>query len=221
MTTRTDLFNAIMSHDAGRIYEIIENVDINFKSPEGTVLSWAITGAMYNSRDPVGKGDYDTLKLLLDHRANPNYEHMIYSPIYYATKEGRHDMIVLLINYGADPNSYDPMPIKNEKGDEVCECKTPLIRAIENHSYLCVEALIHRGALFNNVTLDYAMAIRDKLEETRKQSAQDYLDYENAKNIYLSMKNVYDSHYETFVDDYLKNNSMTFKKMNYFVGFEK
>jgi len=219
--TRTDIFNAIVSHDERKIVECIDGVDINFKSSEGTILSWAINGAMYNPRDPVGKGDYNTLKLLLDHGANPNYEHMVYSPVYYATKERRHDMIVLLINYGADPNSYDVMLAKNEKGDDVCECKTPLIRAIETFSYLCVEALLYRGANFNNVTIEYANAIKEKAEENRKKSPQDYQDYENASDICVLMKALYDSSNETRVTKFLQDNSMTYKKMNFFVGLEK
>lgn len=219
--TRTELFNAISSHDQRRIIECIGNMDLNFRSEQGTALSWAITGAMYNIKDMVGKGDYATVKLLLDHGANPNYENILYSPLYYATKERRDDIITLLLNYGANLNPYDVMLVKDDRNNDICECRTPLIRAIETQAYLCVEALIYRGALFNSNTLTFADNIKNKLMESRKKSSHDYMNYEDANNIFLIMKALYDPSNEEKVTEFIKNNAVSFKKVNYFVGLEK
>ena len=58
------IVSAIASHNPDTILESLKDVDINYKFQDGNVLLWAITGSTYNSIEPVGKGDYNPLKLL-------------------------------------------------------------------------------------------------------------------------------------------------------------
>ncbi len=212
-----DLQTAVLSHDKDAIKDALKNVEINRKFNDGNVLLWAITGERHNQSDPVGKGDYDTVKFLLDNGANANLEYIIYSPIYYAVKECRDDIISLLVNYGSDPNTYSLRVKKDDTGKDYCICKTELVTAIENKYYLCVEALVHRGAVFNDETLKYALDIREGLYNKRKESPQNYLDYENADKIYITLRDIYDSKFEMLANNFMKENEITGQKENYFV----
>jgi ankyrin repeat protein len=222
MTTTTAsnsaLFNAITSHDHARIMEALKDIDVNTRYTDGNALLWAITGSRYNQTEPVVKGNYDTVKLLLDHGADPNIVFLVYTPLYNAINEKNDNMVVLLLNYGANINSFYVRVLKEEN---VCQCRTLLIQAIENHSYLCVEALVKRGALFNNNTLEYAAKIKDETFDKRKQSQTDYVEDEYAEKIHTVLMDAYDPSLEQKVTDFVKTNAMTFKKMNHFVGLEK
>ena len=216
----SNILSAITSHNPEKILESLRGVDINTKFKDGNVLLWGITGTSYNSIEPRGKGNFETVKLLLENGADPNMQFLVYTPLHYATNEGHDDMIVELLNYGAYINSYNIRIAKDANGNDGCFCRTPLIHAIDNHRYMCVEALAIRGAIYNNMTIDYAQTIRDELYDTRKKSMEDYLDYENADKIYTVLKDNYNNGYEQQVTDYIRSNLMTGKKMNYFVGFE-
>jgi len=220
-TVKSNLSNAIFSHDHPGILEALRGTDINYKFQDGNVLLWGITGSTYNLKEPVGKGDFDTVKFLLNNGADPKIKFLVFDPLYYATNEMRHDIVILLLNYGADPNTYFIRVFKDGKGNDICMCKTPLIHAIDNKSYLCVEALLKRGAIYNNETVKYAMQIRDGLYDKRKETPQDYLDFENANSVYTILKENYDSSFEKIAENFMQENMMTHKSVNYFMGMEK
>jgi len=217
----SDFSQAIISGSTDAVDMMLKTRDINHKYSDGNVLHWAITGSSYNSSVPVGKGDYDMTKFLLDKGADPDIKFLsVYSAIYYATNERRHDIIVLLLNYGADPNTYY-IRFKEEGDSKICQCTTALVHAINNQSYLCVQALLARGAVFNNQTVKYASEIQEQLYDKRKEDSQSYQDYLNAYNIYVALKNRYNHRFEEPANSFMRENMITKKCINYFIGMEK
>jgi hypothetical protein len=102
----------------------------------------------------------------------------------------------------------------------ICECTVPLVHAIQNKYNLCAETLIKRGAIYNQRTIDYVLKSRNELYEKRRESLLNYIDYESMEYIYKIMNDNYSPTNEVLANDFIKSNTMTGDKPNYFIGLE-
>ncbi len=130
-----DIFGAIIDKDAARLAALLRD-DPSAAAPDGpgpAPLTWA---ARY--------GDRETIRLLLEHGANPNVrqdgEHSTNTPLKIAVTYQGDDVIPLLLEHGADPE------FAGEGGRS-----TALSVAIRNGSVRSMELLLDAGGDPNRV----------------------------------------------------------------------
>lgn len=173
-----DLINAVLEKDNERIISLIvgnqETTPVNIDCQEnGITPLWCAINGSDKIDSPKITSDYNTALFLLQQGADPNNKCMDIPYIYRTVTMHNSDLTSLFLNYGADPNTYrlintkdvtiieDSQVKSGQSAKCVCNCKTPLIEAIDTVQFEQVEVLLQFGALYNKMTLERAAKLVD------------------------------------------------------------
>ena len=218
-TTKHSLEEAVLSHDISKIEQALQFTDVNYTTENGIPLYFAITGTKYNLNRRGRKGKFKTVEYLLKRGANPNKKIMTTSMISACVIEGRADMVVLLLSYGANPNSYY-FKIENTITKRKI-CTLPLIDAILNLNVHSVEALIYYGALYNKKIIVNVKTAKERFKRKSKEGVDDMNEYKKYKKILEILEKHYNESIEKRTSDFLTDNTIKGDIVSFFKGLQE
>ena len=209
-----DLVSAIIEKDTEKVLNIIPVCDPNELYDYQSLLRISIRGCEVMKENQFTKGSREIVQILLEHGANPNLRSNMDKPLYVAVSEGRLNIVIMLLLFGADPNSYK---ICKRKGvNPILTCVLPLEYAIYNGRYTIVEVLVKYGAIYNKNTIEYAENLLLEAEESSRNSMQEKEKYFKMEQIVQLLNNHYINTLEDDVNRFLKDNDMIGNCYTYF-----
>ncbi len=222
----TDLLSGITHDDIEKFSRSLSIINVN--TPVGTVTPlWvAITGVINHNRltEPVKKGKYEFVELLLRSGADPSKQCLLIPPICLACFEGQPKFVVLLLRHKAGPNEYAVYKYITKETSEgafsynYSACKLPIDCAIEESYSDCVEILIKYGAVFNKYMIDRAKRIGKVYQKKAKMSAYMVERFRENGKIVKLLEDTWTDQKEKDAATFIKNNCFMGKTPIRFVG---
>lgn len=215
------LNSAIIESDIHLITQLLSVEDPNTTAYGATPLYCALTGTNKKTDMPIKKGNVEIVEILLENNADPNKKFVLIPPVYTATFEDNYEMIIRLLQYGANPNVHATLKmITDSDYTRQMLCKLPIVIAIESGSFDCVNVLVKYGAFFNKCLIE---TTKNELSEAKeKQFRNNYWDerYTNLKKIIKLLESRYNNEIEDTATTYMHNFKQINGISNFFDGLQ-